>query len=265
MNSSDQPLVTPVYLKVDDEISWPAEPAFHLLTASGLFLCRNHPFFESCVPAPRWPTELADHKPFLKIRYPKMPRRMLEHVVGFFSRVADAHNAEAAVLVAWDAVARRLRIVVPDQSATVSRNYRGDNNPIGVEYEAPAALPDGWTVIGDIHSHVNFSAYASYTDKHDEQHRAGLHIVVGRLHCEPPEFHIEAVVDGARFRLDPQLVLEGYDRRRTRIPPSWMSRVKIKTWGNAYTYTNKNYRYGSNNYYAGASAGPARPDESGDA
>jgi hypothetical protein len=243
MDNSSGRLVTPVYLKVDDATAWPADKVFHLLTASGLFLCRNHQFFDSCVPAARWPTELADHKAFLKVRYPKIPRSMLEHVVGFFSRVADVHNAEAAVLVVWDAIGQRLRIIVPDQSATVSRNYQGKNYPIGVEYETPTGMPVGWTVIGDIHSHVDYSAYASYTDKHDEQHRAGLHIVVGRIRCEPPEFHIEAVVDGARFSLPAQMIMEGYDRRRIRTPPSWMSHIKIITWSSANTNQKPGYGY----------------------
>lgn len=253
MNDSRPPLATPVHLKTDDNMAWPTPTVFYLLAGNGLCLCRNHPFFESCVPAPRWPSELAAQRPFLRPRYPKLPRRMLEHLVGFFSRVADLHNSEAAALLAWDTRFRRLRVVVPEQVGTVSRNGWGSQYPIGLEYEAPTSLPSGWMIIGDVHCHVDYAAYASYTDKTDEQHRAGLHIVVGRIRREPPEFHVEAVVDGTRFRVAPELVLEGYHCRRNRIPASWLGRVKIKTWGK--TSSKPKYGCGSSQYVVGARDG----------
>lgn len=223
--------ITPIYLKTQPRMAWPDDTFFYVMTADGLFVCRNHKFFRSCVPAPRWPSALARQDTFLKVAYPKMPRAMIERIVGFFSEVADRHNSEAGVLLAWDEPAQRLHVVVPDQVATVSRNWYGDVFPIGLKYEWPTELPEGWVIIGDVHSHVDHWPNPSYIDDLDETHRAGVHVVVGRIRSEPPEFHIEAVVDGQRFILRPDQIMDDYRRRRDKIPRAWLEKVRIKTYG----------------------------------
>jgi hypothetical protein len=228
-------LVTPIYANTEDETGWPAdERVFYVLASNGLFLCRNHEHFRSCVPVNDFPSELLEQKTFLKLRYPKLPRRLLELIVGFFARIGELHGSEAGVLLAWDRNAERMRIVVPPQRATVSTTWRGSVYPIGLHYESPTNLPAHWTIIGDVHSHVDEPAYASGTDKYDEKHRAGLHIVVGRLYREPPEFHIEAVVDGTRFEVPRNLVLEGYEKRRLGVPGEWLDRVVVEDTSRSY-------------------------------
>ena len=242
----DQSLLTPIYLKTRPDMAWPTDvPVFYLLTGDGLFLCRNHPFFTSSVSAPAWPRELADHRDFLEPRFPKIPRHYVELIVGFFDIVGRRHNAEAAVLLAWDERYQRVRLIVPVQRATVGHSWYGNDYPIDVHYQLPV-LPPGLTLIGDFHSHVDGPAYASMTDCDDERHFAGLHVVVGRLLSrEPPDFHIEAIVDGARFPIsDPETVSEGYQQRRSRVPASWLEKVKVEQWssvtsGKARVYTHE--------------------------
>src|SRR5262249_30429614 len=109
--------------------------------------------------------------------------------------------------------------------------WHGKPYPIEVHYEVPP-LPVDWMLVGDIHSHVEGSAYTSITDEDDELHRPGLHIVVGRIHLEPPEFHLEVSVDGARFEIkNLETVVERYHQRRTgEVPQSWLDKVTVKTW-----------------------------------
>jgi hypothetical protein len=78
-------------------------------------------------------------------------------------------------------------------------------------------------------------AYASSMDKADEEYRAGLHIVVGRVHLEPPEFHCEVTVDGARFPVaDLGAIIAGYQRRREReVPQAWLDRLTVKSWSSS--------------------------------
>ena len=228
-------LYTPVYLKTAEAMPWPQEePVFHLLTRDGLFLCRNHTFFTSCVPTEAWPSELAAQTPFLRIRYPRLPRPLIERVVGFFDLIGERHASEAAVLLAWDRQAEAIVPIVPPQTGTVGTTSYGDAYPIDLEYEVPP-LPPHRMLIGDIHSHVDGAAYASYTDKADELHRPGLHVVVGRIQDEPPQFHCEVVADGVRFRVrDLDLVMEGYRyRRRHEVPREWLSQVSVQPWRSA--------------------------------
>jgi hypothetical protein len=220
-------LVTPIYVKPRDDTRLPREGVFYLLTADGLFICRNHEFFRSSVRARTPPAEIGRHREFLEVSYPIVPRHILERCVGFFASIADLYDAEAAAVLAWDRAAQRMEIVVPDQVSIVERTWNGWTYPLNVEYELPI-LPGNLVALGDIHSHVNGHAYASYTDELDESYRPGLHIVVGRIDKEPPDFHIEAVVDGVRFTVEQSLVLEGYRERARDVPPAWIGKVTVK-------------------------------------
>jgi hypothetical protein len=227
-NQSGRP-VTPVLIKTAVDPDWlENEPVFYLLGRDGLYLCRNHEFFRSCVRAPRGPSDLEEQTTFLVPHFPTIPQPLFEQAVGFFERVANLHSAEAAVLLVWDRATGRVRLVVPEQTATVSQGWNGTQYPIGLHYVPPTNLPANWTPFGDIHSHVEYSAYASATDKTDETHAAGLHIVVGRISQEPPDIHVEAVVDGTRFELDPSRVIEDYHCRRTNLPWKWIDRVRVE-------------------------------------
>jgi hypothetical protein len=232
MKVPSEKLLTPIYVKVQPDMPWPEERAFYLMTSDGLFLCRNHPFFSSSVPVRNFPAELAGHEPSLRISYPKLPQRMLERVVGFFARVGLLYGAEAIVLLAWHKGNESLELIVPDQCSIVSTNWHGEPIPIEVHYETPK-LPPHLMLIGDLHSHVDGPAYASATDREDELHRPGLHVVVGRLMSrEPPEFHLELTVDGVRFKVkDPSAILAGYHRRRmNEVPAAWLNKVTVKSW-----------------------------------
>ena len=220
-------LLTPIHVKTSPDEPWPTHPFFYYVAAQGLFLCRNHRFFVSSVPVEKGPGELADHHMFLRSRYPKVPRDLLEQVVGFFDIVAAAHGAEAAVLLAWDSQDDRVFPIVPEQTCTVIRGAWGRQYALGLEYDPPADLDPHVMIIGDIHSHVDGAAYASWTDKRDETQRAGVHIVVGRISEEPPEFHIDVTADGARFQAAHSLVLEGYECRNLEIDATWVEKVKI--------------------------------------
>lgn len=226
---------TPVFLKRDEAFGWPEGPRlFYLLSSSGTFKCRNHEFFRSCVPAEGGPSALAPQEPFVECGFPVIPRGLFEQVVGFFDRIRLLHNSEASVLLTYDRDTEEVEAVVPPQTATVVRYADGYQHPIGLYYYPPTDLKPSQVVFGDIHSHVNLSAYSSATDVEDEAHSAGLHIVVGRLAQEPMETHIEVVVDGSRFELDLEQVVEGYGARSPGFPPEWVGQVAIEASSSWY-------------------------------
>jgi len=212
-----------------EDFEWPVdERMFYLLTRSGLFICRNHEFFRSSVPAPRGPGELEAQEPFLECGFPTIPQETFERIVGFFERIRLLHNSEASVLLAYDRTHERVHVVVPDQTATVVRYSDGYQYPLGLFYYPPTELPPNWVLFGDVHSHVDLAAYSSGTDVDDEAHSAGLHIVVGRLASEPADTHVEAVVDGERFTLELEQVVAGYAARNMDVPQDWIERVSIE-------------------------------------
>lgn len=229
MKCQTETLLTPVHIKMYAGMPWPEDRVFYLLTGSGLFVCRNYPFFRSCTPAKDWPSELAFHEPSFEPRFPIIGRKLMQEIVGFFDEVTALHRAEAAVLLGWDAAARKVEPIVPPQVATVERTASGHVYPVGLHYELPEALPESVTLFGDIHSHGLCRAYASWVDKDDEAHRTGLHIVVGRIDEEPPEFHVEAVADGTRFALRRDQAFEGYKERSRQFPAEWLDQVTVET------------------------------------
>lgn len=218
----------PVYLKIAEDMPRPTDAEFYWLTRDGPYLCRNHPFFETDVPAPRPPRSLATHRPRCRLRYPRLPRRLLEDIVGFFDLVYQAHGSESLVLLFWDMERQDFVLVVPEQEATVWESSLGTRSPLDVGYTIPLTLPPRHLLVGDVHCHGDLSAYASSTDRDDEEHRDGIHVVVGRIDREPPSFHAELAVDGHRFSLDFDQVFEGYEQRSAGVPADWLERVKVK-------------------------------------
>lgn len=238
---SPMELITPIHFKTSDDMRLPTDQsAFLLLSANGLWMCRNHEFFRSCAPARCWPCELARHKASLALNYPKIPQRMLERIVGFFAAIAERHEAEAGVLLIWNKTRQRMELCVPPQLATVGETWAGERYPIGLHYDLPTDLGPDRTIVADVHSHVYDSAYSSQQDKYDEEYLAGLHVVIGRLGVDPPQFHAEFVVDGTRFDVDPQQLLEGYESRCNHVPPSWIERVAVKAYGPGASSTASN-------------------------
>lgn len=219
--------VTPVYAKHLGQTHWPTDKVFFLVAGNGLFRCRNHEFFRSCTPYSGFPLEYDSQASFLHLRFPIIPRRLFELVVGFFGRIQELHNAEAIVLLAWNRKTCRYEILVPMQTAIISHSKSGRVIPESVVYEVPE-VPAESTILISIHSHADHSAYSSAADAWDERHRAGVHIVVGRVDREPPEIHIEAVVDACRFRVAPGLMLGGYMKRRTQVPSKWFDRFEVR-------------------------------------
>jgi hypothetical protein len=148
-------------------------------------------------------------------RLPKLPAELMGRVVGFFTAVYDRQQTEALVLLLWQD--DHFELLVPSQSATsVSVRHRLDHS----------SLPVGSRLVGTIHSHGAFSAFASATDEDDEADLDGLHVVVGDLLRRRPSFSAALVVDGHRFRTRPSQVLE---RPRAIVPPpdEWLARVKV--------------------------------------
>jgi len=218
----------PIYMKTSEDMPRPKDPEYYMMTASGLFLGRNHQFFSSDVPAKRAPRSLARQKSFCEVRYPKLGVAALEYIVGFFDRVFQKHGSESIVLLFWNQQKQRYKLWVPLQEATVWESYSGIRSAMDVTYEVPIPMPRNHLLVADIHCHCDFGAYTSYTDERDEQYRDGVHAVVGHIARDPPQFHLDIAIDGTRFRMDCDQLFKGYHRRRRDVPQKWLDQVKVK-------------------------------------
>jgi hypothetical protein len=232
MKVSPDSVSTPIYLKTGEDFAWPEhEPMFYLLAKDGIYLCRNSRFSKSCVKTDRFPSGLASQETFLQSNYPKIPQILLERVVGFFDVIAQRHDSECGALFVYDINREVMDVVIPKQTG----------GPAHLDYEVPTLAP-GVLLIGDIHSHVNVGAFSSGVDQDDEVYRPGIHLIVGVIRREPPEFHCEIVSDGARFKVnDLGIISEGYEKRRTgEVPQQWLDQFTLKQ------YNNHNYQQNTN-------------------
>jgi len=221
-------------------MEWPKDKLFYILSSDGLFLCRNHEWFQSAVPAKRGPGELEPQEEFASVNYPKIPKFLMEKAVGFFRRIEKDKHWESALILVYDRQKGQVDLVCPEQKAS----------GVSVHYDIPK-LPQHLALIGDIHSHCDFSPEASYTDEKDETNRPGLHIVAGYIDKDP-KFYCVAVVDGERFVIkNHNTVFEGYQSSEPdAAPKEWLDKVKPLYTSN---YTS-NYQYGGS-YMGGSGYG----------
>lgn len=244
------PLVTPLYGKVSPDAAWPTDSTFYLESADGLFLCRNHRFYRSAVKARQPHGELAVQHEFMSVKFPIIPQAMLEQAVAFFYWAYRECGAESIVLLAWNDRTQQVELLVPKQVGTSYRTYSGRLLAETVRYDVPCPVPEGLEIFGDIHSHCEMGAYASGMDVNDEATVNGLHVIAGKLDFDPPDWHIEAAVDGARFDVARELVFEGYEQRSEDFPDAWREQHSVEYSGYEEQPTKpaSGYSYHSNNY-----------------
>ena len=152
---------------------------------------------------------------FVEYALPRVPADLMARVVGYFRAVHRLHRTEAAVLLVWrDGV---FDLVVPPQKVT----------SVSVAFDVrDGDIPAGWRVVGSMHSHGAFGAYASTTDEDDEAELDGLHLVVGDLDRRRIGYAAAVVVDGVRFGLKAGQLFER-PRRFVEPPAEWLARVKV--------------------------------------
>jgi hypothetical protein len=141
-------------------------------------------------------------------------------------KVYETHKSEALVLLTHDNGEWGLH--VPEQSVSAAR----------VEY----TNDEKRRVVGSIHSHPGFSSTPSGIDEADEQDFDGIHIVTSCFQPVPGGITAFAVVNGRRFRIPPENLIEGLEWPQVSFPEEWLAKVKTLPsaavngflWGSGY-------------------------------
>jgi hypothetical protein len=158
---------------------------------------------------------LPEGKEFVDYALPKVPSDLMARAVGFFRAIYRLHRTEAAVLLLWRDGS--FDLAVPDQKVS----------SVSVKFDvSDGDLPAGSRLVGTIHSHGSFGAYASSTDEDDEAELDGLHVVVGDFDRRRLGYSAAIVVDGIRFHLKTGQLIER-PRRLAEPPDDWLRKVKL--------------------------------------
>jgi hypothetical protein len=186
--------VFPIYVK-EPGFREPEEPIYYLLTRNGIFQVKRTPLFRSRIRVPGllWLENEEEGAEFL---LPVIPAKILAETMAFFREVFRKYRAEAAVLLYLREGAGEYEMRIPPQR--VSGGH--------CQYEI-GPNPAGCLRVGTIHSHGAAEAFHSELDDVDEQYDDGFHVTIGSLHAKP-SVSCSLVVDGRRFDLRPEVVLE---------------------------------------------------------
>lgn len=158
---------------------------------------------------------LPEGREFVDYALPKVPADLMARAVGFFRAVYRLHRTEAAVLLVWRDSG--FDLVVPAQKVS----------SVSVRFDlADGDLPAGSRIVGSMHSHGGYTAYASSIDEDDEADLDGLHIVVGDFDRRRLGYSAAIVVDGIRFHPKTGSLIER-PRRLAEPPDEWLRRVKL--------------------------------------
>jgi hypothetical protein len=215
-------IISPFHIKAeDDEKIEETASVYYVIASNGIFRCRNHKFFKSCVKVDNPPAELGEQNTYLKLGFPKISKSDMELVISFFLAIAESCDGEAGVLLYWDEKEQKVLVYCPTQKS----------NGLSLKYDFPLDLdPKRYSIFGTIHSHVDIEAHHSGTDDKDEEFFPGVHIIVGRVRSKKPHITAMAVADGQRFDIeDTDYVIEGYDDDNKNVeivPQGWIDNVE---------------------------------------
>lgn len=227
-------MAIPIVLKTGDEEVQLAQgvSTCFVIAKGGVYRRRETELFSSCTPATAIPQALKEQEVYLHLNegFPQMPVADLQKVAGFFLEVFNVYKSEAIVILVRNKQTGAIEIICPKQYITVWKTGNSySSGSMSVKYDMPEIDHDKYTYFGDIHSHCDFSAYASGTDTHDEEYRDGVHMVLGKITQTEPDFHCEFAVDGMRFLVRYNLVVDGkYGQTDMNFPKEWMKTITLK-------------------------------------
>jgi PRTRC genetic system protein A len=214
----------PLYVKTAD-FQTPSDGVYYLVAANGAFLVKKTPLFDSITRVDDV-VPLQTERSAVRLHFPKLPRWLLEQLLGFFTRVYRMWDGEAIALLYYSPDLEQFRIEVPPQTLQRYRTSSGWRTESKVQYGS-VSRAEGFLKLGDAHSHPESPAFFSSTDERDDE-EDGLRMVIGRLNRDAPEVCVSFVANGTRFTLDPADVFADHARAFRLAPPpdEWMRRVK---------------------------------------
>lgn len=188
----------PLYLKRDDKFELPKEEFAFVAAQNGAFLKSETDVFRAVVRTHLLPM-LKPMDEFAEYLLPPINAHLVMQIWNFFKRVYELHHTEAHLFIVWNTAQKTFGLVAGEQVVS-SAHCRADK---------PLQTSDDLLFVGTVHSHRNMSAFHSGQDQRDEEHWDGVHLTIGRVNSERVDIVASLVVNGRRFSLTPERVLEG--------------------------------------------------------
>lgn len=184
------------------------EPFAFVTARDGHYLLKRNGLFDACVKVEAIPG-VPEQKEFFALKVSRIPSDLFLTALAFMKKAYEIYKSEALVLLTFEKGQWGLH--VPKQEVGAA----------GVRY----ANRDRVRAVGSIHSHPGFSPTPSGIDERDEMAFDGVHVIVSSFHPAPQTMVAFAVVNGRRFAIRPQDLIEGLEGPDVPVPDEWLARV----------------------------------------
>lgn len=119
----------------------------------------------------------------------KLPADCFILAMDFLKNVLDRKKSEGNILIYMKTDTNDFQMLIPEQKVS--------HGSVDYKMPDPKDIPEGYKLVGSIHSHPTFSAFQSGTDHADEQNVfEGFHITCGYINRVNPEFHARINMTG---------------------------------------------------------------------
>jgi hypothetical protein len=220
----------PVVLK-DAAFEPPDAETYYVVAGNGFFLERRTELYTATVAVDGGVPGLEPHDARLDLQLPrKLPRALVACALGFFRAVHDRWDGEGILVMLYAPPDQthpvRYRLDAPPQKLRgriENGRFRAD---LRLDYGACARPGEAWRKLGTFHSHGPVGPRHSSIDAHDELWETGLHLTAGYVNSSLPEYEASFVVNGMRFPIAVDDVLER-PRAPAKYPARWLDRIEI--------------------------------------
>lgn len=223
----------------DGKQELPDDDIYYIVAKEGIYIKKKLGIMDSVSPVKNI-SILESVQATAKMNIEKIPAIAVAKIANFFRAIQKQHRSEAIVILFYNEETKKYKLVPPSQKVT----------PGGIEYNRSIVI-DGWTMIGDIHSHSSMSAFHSGTDQGDENSFDGLHITFGNMDCEFISISASIVSNGNRVMIKPEEYMKGTELKQEvdeieKIPTTriykWVDGKMVEETPNYQTKGFKTYR-----------------------
>jgi PRTRC genetic system protein A len=186
----------------DGKQELPEDDIYYIVAKEGIYIKKKLGIMDSVSPVKNI-SILESVQATAKMNIEKIPAIAVAKIANFFRAIQEQHGSEAIVILFYNEETKKYKLVPPSQKVT----------PGGIEYNRSIVI-DGWTMIGDIHSHSSMSAFHSGTDQGDENSFDGLHITFGNMNCELISISASIVSNGNRVMIKPEEYMKGIELKQ---------------------------------------------------
>ena len=207
--------IFPIWIH-DKKMQKPDGDVVYEVAANGIFLHKKTAFWNTIVPVDRI-SILEEQKASFELLLPIIPMGLVTAMTHFFVWVTKEYNTEALFLLYWNPGENNqgsYEIIVPNQKVERGR----------IRYDIPSMGER--QLIGTFHSHGKTTAFHSKIDTHDENNFDGIHGTFGDIfyHSRMDKtfgLSLEASINGIRFKLTPDQVMEGLEPIQVKVRPNY--------------------------------------------